>query len=785
MKSSRMTQAIVLALAVPGAYAQQADTVERRGLEEIVVTAQRRAENLQEVPVTVTAVTAEGLEASGVSNIQSLSSLVPSLSVIDPTGFVMPFIRGVGSSTLGPGTFASVATYIDGVYVARTTNGYFEIDSAESVQVLAGPQGALYGRNATAGAVVVTSHTPRPGDEFSGNVTATIGNYDLRSFSGKISGSLSDTLAFSLRGAKHDRDGYIENLNPAGSLHTQDLDDRDAYNVSGVLQFEPSERVSFTLRGAYYESNDRASTGYQPTALDVPGGIIPGLNANQTALFAALNGVYGPAFGDQIVPIAAEAAGNAIFSGEHGKTYDNGRDGFTNGLLTGKHPGGSGLYIDNALVSLSARFELDPFTVLAVTGYTDSDYNGSVQIGLEAPGSALSSIAGGGTPIPLNAMGSAGFSSELPSEVFSQSIQLVSNEDSAVKWIVGGEYSKEEGSALMTADFFGFSFYSADNDFDVESIAVFAQATVPFGNSWAATGGVRYTDEEYSIDDHLNPANPLTLPGSINVGSISQSDSKVTYTGRLEYQGDDWLAYGGISTGFKSGILNAASPALGAAKPEEVTSYELGYKRDFGDRFRFNASLYYQEFENIHVAVIEQRTGASFITNGPEASVYGIDLQTLAQVTDNFQLSFSATALDTEFDGDAILTTPEGAAIMAIDGNRLPGASDFTASIVGDLDIPLDSGFLKLTTTVYYNNGMYYEPENLVATGGSNPDSYTLVNLNLSYTPLSERWSVSIWGNNIFDEEYYRTGIVALGGLAREAIIGNPATYGLTAKVNF
>jgi outer membrane receptor protein involved in Fe transport len=707
---------------------------------------------------------------------------VPSLSVIDPTGYTMAFIRGVGSSTLGAGTFASVATYIDGVYIARTTNAMFELDSVESVQVLAGPQGALYGRNATAGAIVITTETPQPGDEPSGSLSASFGDYGYSSYSGNLMTGLGEKFAIGIAGAKHDRDGFVENLNPDGSIHTEDLDDRDSMSGSITLVYQPTDRMSFTLRGAYTESSDHAGGGYEAVGLDVPGPI-PGFSDNASAIFGGVaqifGGVFGPATGAQI---GAEAGTNAVFSSEHGTTYDNQVSGFDNGLLQGESPPGSSLYIENTLVTLNASFDFDAFTLRSITGYTDSDYHGSVQVALERPGSStsltLGNIVGAGVPVPVDPRGSLGFSSINPSEVFLQGIHFLSSESSRWKWIAGVDYSDEDGVAVLTGDFFGTSLYSADNDWSVESIAGFGQVTIPFASRWSATLGLRYTDEEYSVDDHFDPTNPLFLPGGINVGSLKQQSDKWTYTARLEWQGDETLLYGGVTTGFKSATLNVNSPAQGRADPEEVESYEIGLKRDFLGRYRLNASLYYATYKGIQLNVIQQSTGANFLTNGPDAEVTGLDLQAVAQITDNFDLSLGLTALDPEFS--------ENSADLPIKGNRLPGAAELATSLIGNLTIPLASaGSLNLTATYVHNSGMFYEHLNLVGSGGADDDSYDIVNLNLAYRSPNDRWEISLWGNNVFDEEYYRTGIIAFGTFGRDAIAGNPANYGVTLKASF
>lgn len=767
----------VAALAAPlaDARAQQGAGASAAGggLEEVVVTAQRRTENLQRVPVTVTAVSPEQLLASGITNVQQLSNLVPSLTVIDPTGYTMAFIRGVGSSTLGSGTFSSTAIYIDNVYIARTTNGMFELDAVDGVQVLAGPQGALYGRNATAGAIVITTDRPEPGADPGGTLSMTAGNYDHTSFSGKFSTGLGENFALSVTAAKHDRAGFVTNLNPATSINTENMEDRDSLSASVALAWVPSDRTAWHLRVAYAESNDRASGGYEPVGLSQPGPF-PGLNDNQSAIFGGVAQVYAPVFGASTPAIAFQAARNAVFSSEFGASYDPHRDGFTNGLLEGEHLSGSALFISNLLATLNGSIEFDGFTLRSITGYTDSDYHGAVGVSVERQGSATSPLA----PFPLNAQGGLGFSSINPSEVFSQGFQFLSPDDARYQWIAGVDYSKEDGYSVLTGDFFGASLYSADNDWTVTSMAGYAQVTVPFAERWAATLGGRYTSEEYEIVDQFPTGAPNALPGVPRLAPFSEDSNKFTYTARLEYQAEDFLLFGGVATGFKSATLNPNSPAQGRADPEEVTSFEVGLKKDFGDRYRVNASAYYATYENIQLNVIDQGTGANILTNGPESEVMGLDVQAIAQLTPNFRLSGSATLLNAEF--------TENGPGLPIDGNKLPGAADFAASVVADYGYPLaNGGSIELSGTLVYNSGVYYEHLNLVGSGGDDDDSYSVLNLSLGYRAPDNRWSATLWGRNVLDEEYYRSGIVAFGSFGRLGLMGYPQQWGGTVTFNF
>lgn len=749
----------------------QSGSKDTGGLEEVVVTAERRQENLQSVPVTVTAISLDEMQTSGVKDLQTLSTLVPSFSSIDPTGFTMSFIRGIGSSTLGGGTFSSVATYIDGVYIARTTNGMFEFDGAESLQVLAGPQGSLYGRNATAGAVVLSTETARPGSELAGSINARLGNYSSRDFSAKLGGGIGEHWSFNIAASKHDHDGYVENLNPAGSIHTEDLDDRHAISARAGLLFEPNDTMSFALRAQYGKSNDHSGGGYEPVGVRAGTPMpIPGFPDMRAVFFSIGNGIAGPAVG-------AELGTNVVFAPGFRQTYDNQRSGFANGLLFGTSKPGSSLYIENTLLSLNASFKFDRWTLRSITGYTDSDYHGSVQVALERPGSATSTILGMGVAVPINGAGGLGFSSTMPSRVVSQSFQALSSDSANIKWIGGVDYSKEDGRVFQTGDTFGGSAYSSKTLLSIETSAAFAQVSIPFSDAWSATLGGRYSKETYDVEAVIAPFTKR-----------SKDSSKFTYTARLERKGDNWLAYGGVSSGFKSATLNPGAPTQGQAEPEEVTSAEIGLKKDFSSTLRLNTSLYYAKYKGIQLNVIQQSTGGNFLTNGPDSEAKGIDIQLDSRLTDNFRLSVGATLLDAKFTKDKPADLVAGTAALPIKGNKLPGSASFAASVVGNYTFQLASGgAIDWNTTLVHNSGKFYEHWNVVGSGGVTNKGYNLVNMALTFQSANEHWSAGLWSNNLLDEEYYRTGISWAGGgtLGLDAIAGNPRTVGVDVTFKF
>ena len=220
-------------------------------LEQMVVTAQKRSETLQEVPLSIAAFSGEDLVRFGVRDTQSLQVVTPGLVFNNTGSSAQPYLRGVGTRFAFAGLEPSVATYLDDRYVARAQATIFQLADIERIEVLRGPQGTLYGRNATGGAIRVVTRGVE--DELSGSVTGTLGDYDLRAISGTINLPLSRTFGTRLTALIRKRDGYVDNLVPSG---ISELDDRDAALIRGKFRWDMSERVSSLLTVQYSEQDD-------------------------------------------------------------------------------------------------------------------------------------------------------------------------------------------------------------------------------------------------------------------------------------------------------------------------------------------------------------------------------------------------------------------------------------------------------------------------------------------------------------------------------------------------
>jgi len=753
----------VVAFAQTAAPAQAA-TAEAH-LDEVVVTAQRRSENLQKVPVVVQAISKDQIQSRQVSNLLELQRVTPALTVQDTASNISPFIRGVGTTLTGAGQSASVATYVDGVYIATLTSAAFDLDTAEQVEVLEGPQGALYGRNATGGAVVVTTHTPHPGDPFHAGVHATYGNYDTANVSAYLQGGLSDKLAGYVAASVRKHNGYISNLNPAGAGAEHDrLNDRDAWNVQGAITFQPTEALSFVLRGSHFESKDRLGVGLQAVGLDIP--VAGSLNGSQAYYAGVLQGFgFSPAD-------AGAAAANLQFSNRFGATYDNEANGFTRGVLKGDSLPGSFVALKVDTGSLRITYELPHLQVSSLTSYTRAQSRSATEIILANPASYPAGFQGG----------SIGFSGDFPSHNLQEDFQITSR-DTTIKYVAGVFYFDAEGRTDLTGDLPTFSARTAYNLWRSKSVAVYGQATVPLIDNFSATVGGRYTDEKYSIEDQIGPTTPDNLLGVTNVGNPRQNSSQFTYTARLEYSRGAFLGYAGVATGFKGATMSPVNPASPGVAPETITSYEAGLKWDVDRTLRVNASVFHYVYDNIHIAYTDTTTGSNILVNGTGAKLTGGEFQVLYHPTEWLTLRSSGLLLHSRYDSD--VESAGSVPVLHTRGNRLAGAPKLVVDAGGDVVFPqITTGELKFSADVTHNAGYWFDAENLIGTGGASAKGYTTVDLNLSYRPNHGNWKVAVFGTNVGNEKYFQSGLSA-SGILRSALAATPALYGVSVNLDF
>ena len=577
------------------------------GLEVIMVTAERRSESLQRTALAVSAVTGDDLINSGVSEATGLSKLVPALSV-QPSGGSSTsfFLRGVGTQSGNSFAENAVSFNFNGVYVGRPTAPAGTFYDLERVEVVKGPQGTLYGRNATGGAINVLPARPRLG-EFSGNVMLEYGNYDNKRGSGAINLPLGDSVALRLATQIVDRDGYL----------SDGYDDEKGEAFRGSLLIEPSDTWSVLLVGDYFNQHGKG-----------PGNVlIP------TATFAA------PPLTDRIGgsdPIS-QAAARVSAQTLPGNPACGGLGNLINSgcvIL----PQGNG-YLNNEFWGVSATIEGDlgfgTLTIIPAYRSTTTDFR---------------------TYLP-------GFLGEIQddAEQTSLEIRLASNQDQPLRYVVGGFYFSEDQAALNYFAQGDLSTTRFAPNLDTESYAVFGQLTFDLTDTVRLVAGGRYTSEDKT---QLTASVSGGRPGAVN------PPLGAPFTGELSFErftwkaGVEWdagpasLVYANVATGFKTGGFFVASPPDNTFAPERLTAYTFGTKNRFaGNTVQVNLEAFYWDYTDQQITYVGGvRTGNGLFANGGvtvnagKSTIYGAELEFAYAVSADGNFSANIQYLNGEYD---------------------------------------------------------------------------------------------------------------------------------------
>lgn len=738
------------------AQAQQASAA-TEGLEEIVVTANKRNEDIQDVPIAIEALTASELGASGISGTQDLTTRISGLNFEAQEGATSPFLRGVGTAAIGVGNVASVATYVDGVVIEHYTGDLLQLSNVQQVEVDKGPQGTLFGRNTTGGVINITTLTPS--HDFHGDVGATYGNYNAVTTSAYVTGGLTSNLASDLSlYYSNQGDGFGRNV-----FTGDDIYKNGSLAVRNKWLYTPTDIDTFTLS---FDYNLLRSSGLGAAST------LPGTYGNYG------RGTTLAGQRPDLAPyVASGELSPAFVTGDPephlGGTYDI--DNIVDPHATLQQGGGSLKWLHTfsfaQFLSISSYRESQDFSVLASTGNPAND-------------EIFGWTQGGHT--------------------FTEELQLLSPVDSKVKWVGGLFYL---GSHDYYPNFFaggpaeqlppgGTLQFRSDES--TESAAAFGQLTTPLFAipQTNVTLGARYTREKRGIVGDL----ALAIDGQTAATLIPPVDadatfSKVTYRISLDHHfTDDILTYLSWNTGFKSGLFNSIPVSGTPTQPEEITAYEVGFKSDFFDRkLRLNASAFYYDWRDLQVTVTTLTTAIT--TNAARAKLYGIDFDLQARPTEHLTLSAAVEQLKdyySNYNGVPFFGSPlplsagGGVAQIGIGsaaGKELPYAPKFTGNLAADYVVPIPQGQLGVNLTYYFNDGYFATPDNnpLVGTG-----PYHLLSSRLEWTSPNGNSKVYLWGKNLLNQDYSTfSAAFANPGGSYSYTLAPPRTYGVGFEQKF
>lgn len=737
-------------------------------IEEITVTARRRAERLQDTPISITAFTDEELRRITSNQIDAIGRRTPNLefnfTAANSGGSnATAYIRGIGQTdflvTVNPG----VGIYLDGVYLGRATGASLDLLDVERIEVLRGPQGTLFGRNTIGGAIRVITKDPNM-TELEGFAQVTAGNLSRIDGQVGVSGPLiEDKLAVRLTAASNNRNGF-------GDIEMQP--DRDALGdvenqvVRGAVLWEPNSRLSFAL-DADYSHQDQETTAYDLVEVNPAGSVISLFNA-----FAA------PAVGAAVTP--------DLVDGDI-------RDINNINLSVNDH--------EIWGISLTAGYDAGPVQLKSISAYRNLE----AEFGrdADATGVEISSTR-----------------NMVEQEQFSQELQLSGRSfENRLDWVTGLYYYHEQATddnrvnlyrglfdaleALPTSlDNLAMGNFGAPQtpgvpggpgnpvnvaldlelspivDIETNSYAAFGEFTYDLSEKFSVTGGVRYSVD--LIDNLISQTRRAS--GAVIFDGLESGDRFGAWTGRagLEYKPTDRsLLYFSASRGFKSGGFNGRptqEAQLQSFGPEFVWTYEIGAKADLWDnRLRTNLALFYSDYTDIQLQIrsFDPQTGTfvELTDNAAAATIKGIELETSFVPNEWARLDFNLSVLDAEYDdiGQATINP----------NNEFPRAPDLTTTTILTLFAPLPAryGSLNFQTEWAYNSGYFVDTIN---TQSTEQGDFNLWDMRLTYTSPGETWELTAFANNVFDEVYIESGGGALESLGvAEAYAGLPRLWGV------
>jgi iron complex outermembrane receptor protein len=804
--------------AMAGAASAQQAEPEANRVEDVIVTAQKREQNLQDVPIVVTALNREALEGAGVHDIKDLQILTPGLIVTSTSNEAITTarIRGVGTVGDNPGLESSVLVTIDGVYRPRNGVGFGDLGNLQRIEVLKGPQGTLFGKNASAG--VINIITESPSFTFGAEAELTGGNYGQMGGSAYITGPiLTDTLAGSLYFADRQRDGFLDVVATPGPRTKSDDVDQNFYTVRGQLLWQPSDKLSGRFIADYTNRDENCCSA--------------------TQLFVGASPVSRAVLINQVRPGSVDTTAtpfDRIASANRDTTQR----------------------IEDQGVSAEFNYDVTPdITLTSITAGRswrtengqDSDFTGADIAWRPTDGTNFTEI-----------------------NQFSQEFRLAGT-NGPVDWLMGAFYAKEDltaGSQLLYgSDYYAYvggkllggvpallgltpaAIYQAGNgsrdsyDQTTESWALFADNTIHMTSKLDLDIGVRWTLDKKDLTSVYTTtgsscdqgeaayATLVGLVGATTAGTIvgtlclnnenndfdalganvqSRSEDAVTGTIKLKYDfTDNAMVYGSYSRGFKAGGFNldreqavlitptgpnfTADPNT-AFRGEYVDSFEIGTKlRLFDGSLLFNAAAFHQTFTDFQLNTF---VGTAFIVETlPEVISKGIDADfNYASPVDGLTFQGGVTYAETtisEFTASDLLVASRFNSLRRLPGAQLSFAPNVSVSLAGNYETPIGAGLMFKTnvTAKYlseYNTGSDLHPSKL-------QDAYTLVNARIGIGSENGHWTLEAWAQNLTDEDYLQVGFNGPFQVDEnndaisvyDAFLGAPRTYGLTLRLTY
>jgi iron complex outermembrane receptor protein len=762
LTKSALVMGIHAALVSQVSFAQVAQENER-GLEKITVTAQKRTQSIQDVPISIATLNGEQFENifSGGEDIIALAVRVPGLYAETSNGRVAPrfYIRGLGNTDFDLAASQPVSIVMDDVVKENVILKSFPLFDIEQVEVIRGPQGTLFGRNTTAG--IIKFDSVKPSEDFDAYVKLGVGNLGTINFEGAVGGSLGEDLTGRFSVLSQDRDDWIDN------------------NFTGQND----------VMGGFDEKAWRGQLAYAPSDD-----------------FSALFNVHGR----ELDGTASVFRANVLTKGSNDLNQNFDRDSvYYDGDIDGNGADNNPQKYENYGASLKLEFGLEGMSFTSITalenakGSSLGDIDGGVTL------SEAADINGDGTTeltFPGNIAFSAVTQDNLDDlEQLTQEIRLASDTTDPLNWQVGAFYYESSFNVTSIDGFFGATTVFHDNT----TWAVFGQTSYDVNEKLNITGGVRYTKDDKSLivgDQNVDGFALVIGAASVqDYADINVDDGQVSWELSANYKIDKNMSvFGRIANGFRAQTIQGRDVAFegspSVAESETINSFEVGTKTDLlNDTLRLNIAAFYYQIDDIQFSAIGGGANNTALINADKGTGYGFEVDAQYLVTDNLTVTAGYSYNHTEIQDNSLTVLPCGANpdfnftgnctvldpstdgfAVFIDGNPFPQAPEtifnFTARYAfpmgddGEISIYTDWAFQGETSLFLYDSIEFKTDNNFE--GG----------LRIAYENYADDYSIALFGRNITDEENLK-GAIDFNNLT--GIVNQPRIFGIEAKVRF
>jgi iron complex outermembrane receptor protein len=772
-------------------------------LEEVVVIARKRVENLQDTPVAVTAFGSEGMREAQINNLADLSRQVPGLSNTDGAKFSGLTIRGVGARVNQAKVDPGVGVYVDGLFIPRGDTQLVDVVDMESIQVLRGPQGTLFGKNTAGGAILMSSQ--KPGEEFEGHVDVKLGDYDQQDLSARVGGPLIEGKLYgALTYDTRNSDGYMDDY-----FTGRDYGDIDRQAVVGQLRYVPTDSLTIDFIALWGEQKERAA----PRTC---------IQANPDAQLQSLQSPTTAVPFGELCQLSEDIAENEKVVMDQAPMDYN---------------------VTNNLAGLTLDWEVGDFELKSITGYLyqedlsrDSDQEGTPYFSIGNFSATSRQLNGSGlngddeerrfVSQEFNLFGSA-FEDKLDYTLgLYGSDEKIEDLPGGNSLTLGGYIGAGGGDSILVIppSTAGLSNPSI-TELTGQSVAAFGQLIYYFNDMWQFTLGARYTWEEKKIeqdnyrstapgfytatrDEFSQLANAL-LPLVVDPENPQLKDDKdwteVSPSATVTmFAPDSWtdgllnsaMFYLTYSEGFKAGGFSDFGGELVSFDPETVENFELGFKMEmFDQRIRLNGAVYSMDYDDMQLGVTRSfgELNSDFgITTAGSSEVDGAELELTFLPLDGLLLSMTASYIDANFnDFEDEFTNDQGETELADRSDEsfayLP---EQTYSWVIQYDWDTKYALVTPRVSGYYKDEVYIGQEPAAfefVNGAATLDSYTVWNARLAIQSHQiEGLEVAIVANNFTDEFYYGTGNLNAGLIGAASVVaGKPRHYGVEFYYNW